>query len=777
MRTAQSLQTRRLAADVSHPRFIRAPAGRIDALDVETLTVVTLVSATATPSITTNEVTTNLLAATDATITDLACTTLDVATSSSLAAATADSLGVAGATTTGSLGVTGAATVGTTLGVAGILTAASDIAVGGNAAVAGDVDVTGNADVTGAATVGTNLTVADKLTVVGDTSLDEFVDQRPRCDETPLPSTLPEHLVSKAYVDGALAGSGLSATFVTLSASPGLANERVLTGSNYGIDITDNGAGSTATLGLSDTVSIGGNALTPTTPNGSLAVGANTVSADQFRRSLVVGENTVTGSLYESLVVGQFNSVDAGTTHRAVVAGDENTLENGTGPNDHGAFVMGYRNVIRGPGGRVYGGAQVFGHKNEVRSVLSGGALLAGETNVLEANSGPHNEGIVIFGDQNIVRSGGRVYSGAQLHGYRQRIYGTLGTGTLVTGQNITVGPSTTMFGSLIGGRGCTYDSSMSGTLALGENIQVGAGSALNYCGLITSNARIEANRGTTTASFSMGHASGHCTSNLSTLICADNGPTTANDPTCSLLKSDNDGRWTAQSPGLHLAGENIRFGGRTNTGTTEFVDRRPRCNESTLPTTNDDDLASKAYVDEFGDYVAQPTPLAYLQTVYSVPAEGAYSPSAVYSGTSHFSIFNEDNTVTDALCEFSFTFADPLPADAPRSVVVYINSGGGIQPPINATQMAFRVRAGATETTYGVTALSTRATNGDEVIGGPGGPLASGSWLTSSPWRATSILVGLPETIYNVDAFRWIPATLPASLFSTFGVSFHNRP
>jgi len=168
--------------------------------------------------------------------------------------------------------------------------------------------------------------------------------------------------------------------------------------------------------------------------------------------------------------------------------------------------------------------------------------------------------------------------------------------GTLVHGQDInhTFGTLTSCY---VGGT-WTISSSCTRVSLLGANASIGSGSGLSDSAYITADAGIEASRGSVSRTFSMGCASGHCTQNNSTLICADLGPTTGTDPSCSFLKGDNSGRWTFQGTGLGIAAQNIRIGGRTNLGTTEFVDRRPRCSEVVLPTSNDADLVSKAYVD-----------------------------------------------------------------------------------------------------------------------------------------------------------------------------------
>lgn len=168
-------------------------------------------------------------------------------------------------------------------------------------------------------------------------------------------------------------------------------------------------------------------------------------------------------------------------------------------------------------------------------------------------------------------------------------------------------------------------------------------------------------------------------------------------------------------------------------------------------------------------------TPLAYLQTVYNVSAEAAYSPSATYASAPQ-TVFNEDNAAADALLVLSITWADPLPAHMPPVVRVLCDPGGGVDIP-NDPHFDLVPRAGETKTVYMVSQLNARATNGDELVGGPGGPAASGSWLVSSPWRATAVVFSLPETHFNVDAFRWVLSDLPTGFYDDFAISFYNRP
>lgn len=77
------------------------------------------------------------------------------------------------------------------------------------------------------------------------------------------------------------------------------------------------------------------------------------------------------------------------------------------------------------------------------------------------------------------------------------------------------------------------------------------------------------------------------------TLICGGTGVSNG------YFYSGQSSRYTMSQPGLGLASGKIYIGGGTGTNfVTEFVDRRPQCSETSLPTTNTNDLVSKSYVD-----------------------------------------------------------------------------------------------------------------------------------------------------------------------------------
>jgi len=101
------------------------------------------------------------------------------------------------------------------------------------------------------------LSLPDNLSIVG------LITQRPTCDESTLPTTLDNHVASKAYVDSVAAGGGSggapsNASYVVIGLDPTLTNERVLTGTADKVSITDGGAGNPVTLSLPDNLSIVG---------------------------------------------------------------------------------------------------------------------------------------------------------------------------------------------------------------------------------------------------------------------------------------------------------------------------------------------------------------------------------------------------------------------------------------------------------------------------------------------------------------------------------------
>lgn len=436
-------------------------------------------------------------------------------------------------------------------------------------------------------------------------------------------------------------GAGLGNAYITALASAELTDERVLTGTANQISLTDAGAGGAMTLSFPSTVvQIGTNTDSSVNPVGSLMVGNNTVSGSQLRRVLIVGENSgLAGDLYEVIVSGQYNQIGSGVTfHRAIMVGDSNIIESGASPVNEGAILMGNGVVVRS-GGRVYSGAQLLGYQNEILGLIGTGTMVngrevtigaacqafqafiygfnhqilnnsvtssvvQGDSHTIQASAGNFSDGSVLSGFNHIVYSSGRVYGGAHVMGHTARIYATV-NGSMLLGRLNNFGNSDTainMTTCLFHGSAATVNSTIQYLLFHGRTVSIGTGSSLISGAYITNNGGIENDRGTVTGGYSMGNASGHVTGSRSTLVCAGAPPTVATDPTCSFLKSGNDGRWTLDAADTAgMAAPTVIIGGTTEAegGLTRFQDRRPKCNLTDLPVTDDDHLVNKEWVDD----------------------------------------------------------------------------------------------------------------------------------------------------------------------------------
>lgn len=407
--------------------------------------------------------------------------------------------------------------------------------------------------------------------------------------------TNPEDLTNKAYVD-LVAGGGapIDASFVTVGLNPNLTNERVLTGTVRNINLTDGGPNSNISLSIPDDLFVIGPTKTTipipgATMTSNLLLGYADFRSDTQTRNIVnvdglqsvlsgindtniyngnirtnsdsqnvncitTGNNVLNGIATVAVFVGN-NSItsDDGFAVNSLIVGNQNNINTRTLVEN--STIMGANHSFTG---------LTFAYSRIFQSFISGNAVsVTSDANL--TNSFITGNNIAI--SQNITNSfiTGQVHtiSGPMVSGANILGYGITNSGTLT---------ASSLIGSFINKSG------QARVNIFGDNHEnTVTESAGNRRGMVLAT-------GFPDASSLYYKAGGSLTTNTNW------GATAGEDIVSPGSPLNGNGN-------LHFISNNTYFGGRTD-GTTYFRDRRPRCQESLYPTTNDNDLTSKAYVD-----------------------------------------------------------------------------------------------------------------------------------------------------------------------------------